>query len=56
MTMVMAAVKFMAIPVRERVRRFGHTCVPSGGGHKPYVHLYVATYEVMVHAKCISPI
>jgi hypothetical protein len=25
------------------------------GVHKPYLHLYVATYEAMVHAKCITP-
>ena len=25
------------------------------GVHKPYLHLYVATYEAMVHAKCVTP-
>jgi hypothetical protein len=30
MTMVMAHVKFIATPVREQVRRFVPTCVPSG--------------------------
>jgi transposase len=43
-----------------------HTCEGAGaalrtylcafrGVHKPYLHLYVATYEAMVHAKRITP-
>jgi hypothetical protein len=44
----------------------GHSCEGAGaalrtswrtfrGVHKPYLHLYVATYEAMVHAKCVTP-
>ena len=43
-----------------------HTCEGAGaalrtylrafrGVHKQYLHLYVATYEAMVNAKCITP-
>ena len=43
-----------------------HTCEGAGaalrtsvrafrGVHKQYLHLYVATYEAMVNAKCLTP-
>jgi transposase len=49
-------------------RRAGHgnTCEGAGAGlrtylrafrgvHKPYLHLYIATYEAMVKTKCVTP-
>jgi hypothetical protein len=54
MRLEMASVRCTAIPAREAGAALRTYLQVFRGVHKPYLHLYVATYEAIVNVKRIT--